>query len=93
MEKRAQIIVSGRVQLVMYRDFAKRKARKFGITGFVRNLKNGTVEIIAEGRKERMLTYIELLKEGPFLAEVENVEVRWWTGVTGEFKTFEIKHD
>jgi len=93
MEKRVQIIVSGRVQLVMYRDFARRKARKFGITGWVRNLKDNTVEIIAEGRKERLLEYIELLKEGPILAEVDDISLRWWTGVSGEFKTFEIKHD
>jgi len=93
MEKRAHIIVSGRVQLVMYRDFARRKANRFKLTGWVKNLKDNTVEIVAEGRKERLLEYIESLKKGPILAEVENVDVKWWDGVTGEFKYFEILHD
>jgi len=93
MEKRAHIIVSGRVQLVMYRDFARRKANRFKLTGWVKNLKDNTVEIVAEGRKERLLEYIEALKKGPILAEVENVDVKWWDGVTGEFKYFEILHD
>ncbi|MBL1434109.1 acylphosphatase [Candidatus Wolfebacteria bacterium] len=93
MEKRLHAIVSGRVQLVMYRDFARRKAQKLGIVGWVKNLKDNTVEVVAEGRKERLLEYIELLKEGPFLSEVKGVDIKWWDGVTGEFKVFEIIHE
>lgn len=93
MKKRVQIIVSGRVQLVMYRDFAKRKARRFGITGFVKNKKDNTVEILAEGFEEDLKQYIDLLEEGPVLAEVTGIELKWWKGVTGEFTRFDIVYD
>lgn len=93
MEKRLHAIVSGRVQLVMYRDFARRKAQKLGIVGWVKNLKDNTVEVVAEGRKERLLEYVELLEKGPFLSEVKGVDIKWWDGVTGEFKVFEIIHE
>ena len=49
MEKRIRSIISGRVQLVMYRDFARRKARKLKLYGWVRNLPDNTVELIAVG--------------------------------------------
>ncbi len=90
MKKRVHLIVSGRVQLVMYRDFARRKSRRFGVTGFVKNLPDNTVELVAEGEEQDLKDYIDLLEEGPILAEVENIEVKWWDGATGEFKTFEI---
>jgi len=93
MEKRVKLIVFGRVQLVMYRDFARRKAKRFGITGWVKNLKDNTVEILAEGEEQDLKDYIDMLEEGPWLAEVAHIEVRWWNGVTKEFKHFEILYD
>jgi len=70
-------IVSGRVQLVMYRDFATRKANKLGLVGFVRNLPNGTVEVIAQGEKAQLERYVEYLNKGSVLSHVENVAVEW----------------
>ena len=93
MQKRVQVVVSGRVQLVMYRDFARRKARRFNITGWVKNKKDNTVEILAEGYETELKKYLKLLAKGPVLAEVENIETKWWDGVTGEFKRFEILHE
>lgn len=93
MPKRIRAIISGRVQLVMYRDFARRKASRYGITGWVRNLPDNTVELIAEGHEEDLKEYIGYLEEGPMLAEVENVEVKWWPEATGEFRDFDIKYD
>ena len=70
-------IVSGRVQLVMYRDFAQRKARKLGVLGTVLNLRDGTVEVNAVADKVVLEKYISLLKKGPILSRVDNVKVEW----------------
>lgn len=70
-------IVSGRVQMVMFRDFATRKAHKVGVTGFVRNLSDGTVEVVAQGEKEKLERLIEYLHNGSMLSHVENVAVEW----------------
>lgn len=77
MEKRVECKVFGRVQLVMYRDFATRKARSLGLTGEVANLSDGTVRVIAEGPEEKLHAYIALLERGPILADVARVEVQW----------------
>ncbi|MEK7509921.1 MAG: acylphosphatase [Patescibacteria group bacterium] len=70
-------IVSGRVQMVMYRDFVTRKARRLALTGFVRNLTNGTVEVVAQGYEDNLQKLIEYLHKGPFLAKVAHVQIEW----------------
>lgn len=79
--------VSGRVQMVMYRDYAQRKARKLGIVGTVQNLQDGTVEVIAEGEDSVLLDYINRLKKGSILSRVEKVDVVWHepTGAHADF--------
>ena len=91
MEKRIRAIVSGRVQLVMFRDFVRRKAHKYDLTGWVRNVPDNTVELVAEGKEENLKEFIECLHEGSLLAEVEDVEVKWWPEATSEFQEFEIR--
>ena len=51
MNERLEAIVSGRVQMVMYRDFTARFARRLGLVGEVKNLSDGTVRVIAEGSR------------------------------------------
>lgn len=63
--------------MVMYRDFATRKARGLGLVGEVTNLSDGTVRVIAEGTEEKLNAYIPLLHQGPILAHVAHVEVAW----------------
>lgn len=75
--KRIECIVSGRVQMVMYRDFATRKARRLGLVGEVANLPDGTVRVIAEGTVGKLNNYIPLLWQGSILAHVAHVEVSW----------------
>ncbi len=84
-------IVSGRVQVVMYRDFTQRKARSLGIVGEVRNLPDGTVSVIAEGPKEKLESLIQLLRRGPVFAKVESVSVEW-REPQGVFKGFSIRY-
>lgn len=90
--KRLEARVSGRVQLVMYRDFAMRKARGLGIFGEVENLKDGTVRVVAEGPHEVLEAYAKKLEKGPLLARVDKVNVEY-KEPTGEFCTFSIRYD
>ncbi len=83
--------ISGRVQMVMYRDFATRRARSFGVTGEVWNNDDGTVSLIGEG-EERELRLLEgELKKGSFLSHVERVDTAW-KEPTGEFTDFVIRY-
>lgn len=89
IKKRVHLFVSGRVQGVFYRDFTRRQAKRFNITGWVRNLFDGRVEIVAEGEEENIKKFIEELKKGPPAARVENLEIKE-EKATLEFDNFEI---
>lgn len=92
MHQRLEAIVSGRVQMVMFRDFSQRKAKGLKLTGTVRNLEDGTVHVVAEGPKEKLEAYLQKLNGGPLLAKVEGVQPEW-KEATGEFTTFTILYD
>ena len=70
-------IVSGIVQIVMYRSFAERKALALGLKGTVRNLADGTVEVVAQGDKEKLEKFVEYLHEGTIFSRVDEVRVEW----------------
>lgn len=89
MKARARIIVSGRVQGVFFRDHTRRWASSLDLNGWVRNLRDGRVEALAEGDKENIEELINRLQQGPPLAQVENVEVSW-EDYKGEFKDFRV---
>ena len=69
-----RFIVTGRVQRVMYRDFVRRSASKLGISGYVRNLDDGSVEVVAQGADESLEVLSRRLHEGALLSRVERVE-------------------
>jgi len=71
------MVVSGVVQGVGFRFFAVRKAKEFGLTGWVRNTFEGTVESEVEGEKGSILEYIKDLKAGPGGAKIKDVKVEW----------------
>jgi acylphosphatase len=70
-------IVSGRVQMVMMRDFVQRSASKIGVVGLVRNLPDGTVEVIAQGERPLLEQLVAKLHKGSLLSHVEGVKVDW----------------
>lgn len=84
-------IVHGRVQGVYFRAFAARRAIKLGLTGYTRNLADGTVEVRAEGEREQLKTLVGHLESGPPAARVERV-VTEWSEYTGEYKGFSVKY-
>lgn len=87
--RRIECKITGRVQMVMFRDFANRHARKLGLTGWVQNISDGAVAITAEGSEQHLQEFIQRLWRGPLLARVEDVMVSWKDG-TGEFEDFHI---
>jgi len=89
MHERLEALVSGRVQMVMYRDFAQRKARRLKLVGSVENLSNGTVRVIAEGPRDVLEQYVTRLEGGPLLAHVEQV-TPLWLPATGSYRGFDI---
>lgn len=89
MHERLEAIVRGRVQMVMYRDFAQRKARGLRLAGEVQNLRDGTVRVVAEGPREALETYLAKLHAGPLLADVAGVEPAWLPA-TGSYAGFSI---
>ena len=88
---RAQVIVSGRVQGVFFRQNTLKKAKELAVFGWVRNLMDGRVEVVFEGEKGRVERMVDWLKQGPVGARVEHIEIDW-QDYRGEFKTFEIRY-
>lgn len=89
--ERLEARATGTVQGVGYRYFVVRHARRLGLTGFVRNLPDGSVEVVAEGGVDALKELVPLLESGPSGAAVERVEARWAGSAQG-YDTFELKH-
>lgn len=85
-----EIKITGRVQGVGFRQFVKDKAHNFGIKGWVKNMRDGSVFVNAEGEEKEMDTFIDYLKLGPSSGKVDDI---WKTKVDSEsgFSSFGIK--
>jgi tRNA pseudouridine55 synthase len=83
--------VYGRVQGVGYRYFVKEKAQNLDIFGYVKNLEDGGVEVLAQGREENLQKLIEELKRGPFLARVDKLDIVFRKPIN-IFYNFRIEH-
>ncbi len=88
--KRMRIFVKGIVQGVYFRYNTQKKAREYDLTGWVRNMADGRVEILCEGPEAKIMGLAEWCKEGPGRACVEKIETKW-EEYTGEFNGFTIK--
>ena len=90
MIKRITCIVVGRVQGVLYRDFAKRRADKLGIKGEVENLPDGAARIEAEGAEESLREFKSAPEQGSAFSKVESVICEPHENLLG-YKDFKIK--
>lgn len=72
---RRRAVVHGRVQGVFFRDSARERARAHGVSGWVSNRSDGTVEAVLEGPAESVERILRFLETGPPRADVERVEV------------------
>ena len=93
MEKKvkAHVIIAGKVQGVFFRMETKHAADRYGVYGWVRNKRDGTVEALFEGDEERVGSMIEWCREGPPFANVKQVDVKWGK-YQDEFQEFRIKY-
>lgn len=82
--------VRGRVQMVMYRDYASRKARGLGLAGYVKNLPDGSVEVVAQGERPNLERFKETLKKGSALSRVDRVDGEF-RDPTGAYRDFTIE--
>lgn len=94
--KRVHLLISGEVTGVGFRLSTIYIARDLGLAGWVRNVENpstgsGQVEILAEGTKEKLDNLVTWAQQGPPLAKVETIEVKWSKAI-GEFKEFTVKY-
>lgn len=87
--KRAHVFVSGRVQGVCFRAATREEACRLGLTGWVKNCRDGRVEAVFEGVEENVDNAVEWCKSGPSGAEVTHVTVKELQA-TGEFISFTI---
>ncbi len=90
MKKQVHLIISGIVQGVFFRASVSQVARSLKLTGFVRNLSNGSVEVVAAGEEEFLNRMIDWCRKGPPGARVEQVEVNW-KETTQAFEHFQIR--
>lgn len=87
--KRIQVVVHGRVQGVFFRATAQREARQNGLTGWVKNRRDGAVEMVVEGEEDAVKDFLAWAQQGPSTARVDKVETKW-RSYTGEFSDFRI---
>jgi len=86
---RMRLIISGRVQGVFFRVSAVDYARALGLTGYARNLPDGSVEIVAEGERAKLKLLERWAHQGPKDAKVDRVMTEW-DDLGGEFDSFRI---
>ena len=87
----AHAIITGRVQGVFFRLETQKAALKRGVTGWVRNLPDGSVEVIAEGEKSAVNSLIKWCWKGSPGSRVDAVNVEW-QAFTGKFSTFDVTY-
>ena len=87
--ERLQAVVHGDVQGVGFRYFVQRKAHQLGLSGWVRNNDDGTVELVAEGARDELEKLRQAVEEGPRTAHVDRVDAEW-SAATGTLAAFDL---
>jgi acylphosphatase len=75
MALQARLVITGRVQGVGYRDWALATGRRLGVSGWVRNRRDGAVEVLVVGEEDAVGAMIEACRKGPSLARVDSMDV------------------
>ena len=87
--KRVELLIEGMVQGVGFRYFVYQKAQQLRVNGWVRNLPDGRVQVVAEGDQSSLEELISELTTGPNFSRVQNVEIDW-SEPTGRYSSFEV---
>ena len=91
MTKRVHVFYSGRVQGVGFRMTAEETAQGFGVVGWVKNLRGGKVELVAEADEARLLQFLEALRSGPMKNFILQEDISW-SHASETFNEFEIRY-
>ncbi len=89
MQKQLRVIFSGHVQGVGFRFTTERIARQFPVSGYVKNLRDGRVELVAEGEESILQDFLVAVSESKMQNYIRDREVTW-SGAQGTFSNFEI---
>lgn len=89
--KRLHAFIRGEVQGVFFRSTTYQWGNSLGLKGFVRNLPDGRVEVVAEGPEAKLKELLENLQAGPPSAHVEKVDAQW-EEARSEFSSFEVRY-
>ncbi len=89
--KRLHVFYAGRVHGVGFRATAEEVASHLGVTGWVKNVRDGRVEAMVEGDEPLLLQFLEEIRTGPMRNFIQTVEVSW-SEATGEFDDFSIRY-
>lgn len=88
--KRLHLKIYGDVHGVFFRAYVLEKATGLGLTGYVKNVSDGTVEAVAEGEENKLNELKDWCKKGPDFAKVKNVEEDWKDIKKTEYNSFEV---
>ena len=91
MKRRAHVFYSGRVQGVGFRMTAEETARNFGVLGWVKNLRDGRVELVAEAEEDVVERFLDVIRTGPMKNFIQQVETSW-SNPSDTFDEFEIRY-
>lgn len=87
--KKAHVLIRGQVQGVGYRFFAQKTARQHGLTGWVKNNKDGSVEVDVEGEEAVIKSFLNTLRTKHPWAKIEALDIDW-SSAAQEYQAFEI---
>jgi acylphosphatase len=88
---KAHAVITGIVQGVFFRMETQRAAQRHGVSGWVRNKHDGSVEAVFEGGKDKVEAVLAWCRRGPRRAVVNNVNVQWQE-YTGEYSGFQVTY-
>lgn len=86
------LYVSGVVQDVGFRTFVINRAHSFGVTGWVKNLNDGRVEIEAEGKKENLIYFLQDINTGSHSADIAGIIEEWHEIAFNRYNSFTVGH-
>jgi len=89
--RRLRLLVFGRVQGVFFRDSTRSEARRIGVRGIVRNLPDGSVEVVAEGPEALLQELMGWCHRGPPAARIDRVQPEW-SEALNEFEGFRVQY-
>ena len=90
--KKIKLTLTGKVQGVFFRNFAKQTANKLGIYGYAKNMRDGSVEIVAQGEEFKLQKFIKSCEIGPMMAKVDKIDSEWLEiDPDDEFEYFDMR--